>query len=294
MTAFPIPELLARTAKQQPDVARWLAGLPAVVDGLARRWSLRVDAPFEPGGACSWTAPAGDGLVLKVGFPFASGEQRDEALALRAWDGNGAVRVHVSHADAAVHALLLERCVPGTRLRDALPEPERDIVIAGLLRRLWIPVEPGTFRPLADMCDEWADRFWTDYEQAAPAQRIDPGLARAGIALFRELPRTADDTVLLCTDLHSENVLASGREPWLVIDPKPYAGDPAYDLLQHMLSCADRLADDPGALADRMAHLTGAGPDRVRLWLFARAVLDSASHPVWAARMHEVARKISP
>ncbi|MHB1836702.1 MAG: aminoglycoside phosphotransferase family protein [Solirubrobacteraceae bacterium] len=32
-----------------------------------------------------------------------------------------------------------------------------------------------------------------------------------------------------CTDLHAENVLCSQREPWLVIDPKPYVGDPAYE-----------------------------------------------------------------
>ena len=39
--------------------------------------------------------------------------------------------------------------------------------------------------------------------------------------------------------------LAAQPEPWLVIDPKPYVGDPAYDLLQHMLNCEDRLAAHP-------------------------------------------------
>jgi streptomycin 6-kinase len=59
---------------------------------------------------------------------------------------------------------------------------------------------------------------------ASRSSRLDPGLARAGIALFRELPTTADRQVLLCTDLHGDNVLAARREPWLVIDPKPYVG----------------------------------------------------------------------
>jgi streptomycin 6-kinase len=31
-------------------------------------------------------------------------------------------------------------------------------------------------------------------------------------------------------DLHYENVLAGDREPWLVIDPKPVAGDPHYEV----------------------------------------------------------------
>jgi streptomycin 6-kinase len=44
--------------------------------------------------------------------------------------------------------------------------------------------------------------------------------------------------VLLCTDLHAENVLAAEREPWLAIDPKPCIGDPAFDAIQHMLNCS--------------------------------------------------------
>jgi streptomycin 6-kinase len=66
--------------------------------------------------------------------------------------------------------------------------------------------------------------------------------------------------VLLATDLHGDNILAAQREPWLVIDPKPYVGDPAYDLLQHMLNCEDRLAAEPGGLATRMAALAGVNP----------------------------------
>ena len=38
--------------------------------------------------------------------------------------------------DEELGAMLMERCEPGTALR-ALPEPQQDLVIAGLLRRLW-------------------------------------------------------------------------------------------------------------------------------------------------------------
>jgi streptomycin 6-kinase len=74
-------------------------------------------------------------------------------------------------------------------------------------------------------------------------------------------------------------VLAARREPWLVIDPKPYVGDPAYDVLQHMLNCRERLLVDPRALAGRMAALTGLDAERVELWLFARAVQESMNIP---------------
>ncbi len=89
---------------------------------------------------------------------------------------------------------------------------------------------------------------------------------------YRAPPATA---ALLCTDLHAGNVLAAEREPWLVIDPKPFVGDPAYDTVQHMLNCDGRLASDPAGLAARMAALLDLDCDRVRLWLLARCVQES-------------------
>ncbi len=100
MAAFPVPRYLAETAAREPGVRDWIAGLPGIVAGLAGRWSLRVGEPFQPGGQCSWTAPAagpgGADLVLKVGFRFPGGEERDEAAGLRAWAGNGTVRLHAT------------------------------------------------------------------------------------------------------------------------------------------------------------------------------------------------------
>jgi streptomycin 6-kinase len=295
MQRFMVPRYLAETAGRDAGLRDWIASLPELVTGLADQWSLRVGEPFEPGGQCSWVAPAvgpyGADLVLKIGFRFPSGEERDEAAALRAWDGQGAIRLHAAVGRETGYALLVERCRPGAPLGQSLPEPEQDEVVAGLLRRLWGPDHAaGPFRPLAGMCQAWAGEFEAEYPAAAPGDRIDPGLARAGIALFRELPSTADREVLLCTDLHGDNILAGRREPWLVIDPKPYLGDPAYDTVQHMLNCEGRLAADPAGLAARMAGLTGTDPGRVRQWLFARSVQESTGSPL----MREVAARLAP
>ncbi len=64
-----------------------------------------------------------------------------------------------------------------------------------------------------------------------------------------------------------------------MIDPKPYVGDQAYDALQHMLNCEDRLATDPLGLARRMADLLGLEGERVAQWLFARCVQESIGDP---------------
>jgi len=260
----------------------WLASLPLVVEELARAWSLAVGRPFQPGGSASWVAPArgaaGEHLVLKVGWQHE--EAVHEADGLRAWDGGGAVRLVNAMVVGQTNALLLEACEPGNTLSEVLPPQEQDAVVAGLLRRLWIaPSADHPFRTLQSMCDRWADEFEDRYANTDPQLRLDPGLAKAGIDLFRSLPGTSGRTVLLCTDLHPENVLAARREPWLVIDPKPYIGDPTYDPLQHMLNHPDRLRADPVAFAQRMADLLDLDAQRLRLWLFARCVQESLGEP---------------
>jgi len=276
------PQRLAEAAASDDEVRAWVDGLPGVLDQVVAQLGVRVGEPFEPGGQCSWVAPVGPDQVLKVGFWHYEAEH--EAEGLRFWDGGGTVRLHDARSFDATTALLLERCTPGTHLADVLPPSEQDVVIAGLLRRLWQPVpDHSPFRPLHEMCDAWAT------EREAIPSNLDPGLLRTGLSLLRSLPRDPVDDVLLCTDLHSENVLAAQRESWLVIDPKPYVGDPAYDVVQHMLN-TDRLHDDPLALARRMAGLLDLDATRVRLWLFARCVQESPSWPGAA----EAAARLAP
>jgi streptomycin 6-kinase len=289
---FPMPRDLVEAVESDADDRRrpWVAAVPETVRQLAQRWSLEVGEPFQPGGQTAWVAPARSGakfdLVLKVGWRHA--EAAHEADGLLEWKGQGAVRLYATAEFDDTVALLMERCVPGTTLASEA-ETEQDILIAGLLRRLWRQPAPGhRFRSLQVMCDQWADEF--ERKVAAGQGSLDPGLAREGIALFRTLPATAPRNVLLCTDLHAENVLAAEREPWLVIDPKPYVGDPTYDPLQHLLNCGERLHADPHGLTRRMAELLDLDRERLLLWLFARCVQESPGSPFLA----EIARRVAP
>lgn len=290
MTAFAVPANLAVRAAADPQsgIRDWMAALPSVITDQAQRWDLTLGAPFQPGGQTSWVAPAMDAwgrdLVLKVAWRHSEAEH--EAAGLRAWNGNGAVRVYDQWSDEHTRVLLLERCIPGTALSGDNPESEQDIIVAGLLRRLWqIPEHGHPFRTLQQMCASWADEFELDLART-PGQ-LDPGLAHAGIELFRALPAEAGEPVLLCTDLHAGNVLAARREPWLLIDPKPYVGDRTYDALQHMLNCSERLARDPRRFARRMAGLLDLDAERLELWLFARCVQEGINDPaLWHVAQH--------
>jgi streptomycin 6-kinase len=110
---------------------------------------------------------------------------------------------------------------------------------------------------------------------------------------MEDLPRTAQSHVLLATDLHAGNVLRSEREPWLVIDPKPFVGDPAYDVTQHLFNCDDRLFANPFDTMNHFADSLSLDRERVRLWMFARAVIspvnDDETGRTWA-----FARAIAP
>lgn len=294
----------------------WLARLPEVVAGAATRWSLQIGPPFQPGGHTSWVAPAlsptGGRVVIKVTWPHYEADH--EADGLRRWEGRGAVRLLDAQALSDARLLLLEACSPGSPLSD-LPESEQDVVIAKLLGRLWISPPPDDpFRALQTMCEAWADAF--EHEEArrrdavlkdgrmpagmpagavdgvaagVAAGAVDAGLVREGIELLRRLPTEAGRDVLLCTDLHAGNVLSSDREPWLMIDPKPYVGDPAYDLVQHLLNCRRRLHADPRGLVKRVADLSGVDRERLQRWLFARCIQESHQWP----DLLEVARQVS-
>lgn len=250
--------------------ASWAAAVPGHIDQAVQRWGLALLDPFEPGGHCSWAAPGSDAegrdIVLKVAWRHT--ESLHEAEGLAALAGRAAVEVYrYEHVAADTTLILLERCLPGTVLH-AQPELERQDVLVGLLRRVWsvsLPVD-HPFRPLAQMADEWV---------SGVGDTDDPVL-REGLELFRDLARPREDDVLLMTDLHSMNVLSSTREPWVIIDPKPYVGDRHYDVTQHLMNCDDGRSDPLGTIA-RVASLADLDADRVRRWMHARCAVEIMS-----------------
>jgi streptomycin 6-kinase len=266
--AYRIPPQLAASCRRTADRQMWLDRLPDTLQALTNLWSLTIHTPFEDV-SCAWVAPVhladGTAAVLKLGMPHMEGIQ--EAEGLRFWDGDPTVRL--LRSDEVSGAMLLERCDPGTPLRE-LPERDQDLVIAALLRRLWrTPSHLSSFRPLSKLMQYWSEETLSDMDRWP-----DGGLVREGLALFDELPRSAPEQVLLATDLHAGNVLRSNREPWLVIDPKPFIGDPAYDVAQHLFNCEERLRVDPDGTIRRVADLLSLDYRRVRLWTFARAAAE--------------------
>jgi streptomycin 6-kinase len=193
------------------QIAKWRANVAELVTDCCLRWDLRAGVPYVPGAAgyvVRIERADGTPAVLKVFWPHREAEQ--EADALERWDGDGAVRMLARDDERS--ALLLECCEPGSFL-STHDDPLG--VLIELLPRLWRSGDG--FRPLADEA-EW----WLEHDLA---ELPDKRLRDAAVHYLRDLVPTQGEQVLLHQDLHGENVLAAQREPWLVIDPKPLAGE---------------------------------------------------------------------
>lgn len=278
----PVPERVADmvTRNHGADGERWLEELPAIVARVADRWDLTEFEPVLPGGAVAYVAPVTwrgtTPAVLKVSF--VDDETRYEADALRAWGGHGAVRL-LEH-DPEDGALLLERLTPGTPLA-AHPDRDEAVGIAcNLLRRLWTaPRADHRFTRVADLAAGWALELPTRW--AGLGGPFEEALVTHAAAQCRELATPDRPQVIANRDFHLGNVLAAERAPWLVIDPKPLAGEPAFDAGHLVLTLLPDAPsdDDADAVIGRIAGGLGQTPDRVRMWAYVRAV----ENALWAA-----------
>ena len=218
-------------------------------------------------------------MVLKLNAP-SHDEADHEADALAIWNGGGAVRLLAR--DDERRALVIERCRPGTRLWDV--QVDETEVIAGLLPRLQVEL-PGAhpFLTLADEADRWAEDVPRRYTEAgSPFERALLDLA---LDVYRTVDRASAH--LVNQDLHGGNVLEAAREPWLVIDPKPLAGERELE--------AGGLLRNARSVSRWLDVLAGLGLDRERSrgWGVAHNLAWAwDEHRGWLDRHVEEARRI--
>ena len=246
----------------------WLDALPRLVAECADRWDLELGETL-PGGYVSLpvTAKSPDGAAVVLKIQFADRESEHEAAALELWNGDGAVRL-VAH-DPERHALLLERCVPGTPLSE-LPEDVVLDVFVALLPRLLKPAGPP-FRALAEEAAWWGGYLEAKWDRAG--RPFERPLLDAALEALDELPGSQGEQVLVHQDLHPGNVLRAEREPWLVIDPKPLVGEREFAVAP--IVRAFELCHDRRLVLERLDRVTrelGLDRERARLWCIAQTI----------------------
>ena len=157
-------------------------------------------------------------------------------------------------------------------------------VLEGLLPRLWVGA-PAAVGTLTDEAGWWAERLEASW--AARGRGLPRAILDESLSALVELPAEQDEAVLLNQDLHAGNVLAAAREPWLVIDPKPLAGERAFGLAPVL---RDVGRHDPSGVVpalDRLSGALGLDRERCRRWALAQTVAwafdGDAVDPVHAA-----------
>lgn len=242
----------------------FIAGLPGLTQEFLQRWALRPDGdPMHGVSALVLPVLPSDGTRAVLKLQLLDEESEGEPVALRAWDGDGAVRL-LDH-DPATGTMLLERLDAG-RMLSALPGTrEAVLVIARLLAHLTaLPAPPG-LRRLGDITRAMLEQTPRALEHVpdAEARRLIADCAAA----VREVADEPGDR-LLHWDLHDENVLASDRAPWLAIDPKPLAGDPGFELWPALHNRFE--ADEIRWRFDAMTDVLALDRTRARAWTLGR------------------------
>ena len=258
----------------------WIAELPRLLADLVQEWELEPIAAAMSGvcaivlpvrllGSHREAAGVSGEAVLKVSWPHP--EAATEHLALQAWNGHGAVRL--LRADPSRFAVLLERLQ--ARDLSRVGTDDACAVIGGLLATLRRPPHPRVPSLAA-----YAERQAVELRAAPPV--IPRRYLDQAAALARELvARPPAEERLLHTDLHFTNVLAAYRSPWLAIDPKPMAGDAAFEVAPALWNRPEDLGEGSAvrwSLRRRLEIIcerAGIDEGRARAWTIVREAVNA-------------------
>jgi streptomycin 6-kinase len=266
-----LPDGVLGMAGRGGEWADWVDSLPRMADELMTAWEVQLDGlPMH--GFCALVLPVTgqDGpAALKISFP--DDETEHEHLALRRWDGRGAVRL--VRADPRRRAMLLERLSLDNL--DTVDVQTACEVVAGLYAQLHVPAT-GQFPRLSDWTRRWRDLLAVLPTDAPLPRRLVVQAATIARDLADD-PGT--DGTLLHGDLHHLNVLAAERQPWLAIDPKPISGDPHLEPAPMLWNLWEEALETGDARAEirrrfhTLVDVAGLDEDRARAWMVLRLVV---------------------
>jgi streptomycin 6-kinase len=262
------------------DGRRWLANLPQLLKDCETRWGLEICPPITPL-SYNFVAPAslrnGQQIILKLGVP--NPELSSEIMALRLYNSRGSVRLIDAEPRAGI--LLLERLTPGRTLSEFgwRGDEEATRITARVMKKLWRPLNEGHgFTTVA----QWARGFQRLRDQFNGGSGPFPeGLVADAEEIYLRLLAGTHGEVLLHGDLHHFNILSAEREPWLAIDPKGVAGDPAYDAGALLRNPAPTFYDWTGLdkiqarRLDILSEELQISRRRIQEWAYAQIVLSA-------------------
>ena len=217
----------------------WVDALPRTVENICRHWRLVIKGPVRNGYTGLAIPVQGDEEECFLKVYWRDSDTDAAPVALKIWNGQGAVKV-LKH-DPEIGALLLEKLDPSSSLENVAIGVA--IGIAGrLLRRLAIPA-PNDMRTVSEKAvftEQMLPHQWEQFGRPFPRQLLDK------VCDWTRQLGSRSDRLMTDYDLHYTDILAGQREPWLMIDPKPIAGDPEYSVAQLLWSRLENIESENG------------------------------------------------
>lgn len=278
------PLTRSRLSRLGAEGEAWVAGLPGLLDDLARQWSLSLGRPV-PGGSASYVVRVlredGTEAVLKVATP--GSDVGAQELVLRLADGRGYARLLASDVERG--ALLLESL--GEPLERSVAEPHDQLrSLARTLSDAW-HVDTAAFAvPLRGSTDKAAqlgamvERLWDRYDGPCSRRVRDHALTLAG---RRSAAFDVATAVVVHGDPHPGNALAvttpraGASFGFAFVDPDGFLEQREYDLGVTLRDWSRRLLHEPAepllrGFAQVLAAVTGADEESMWEWGFLERV----------------------
>lgn len=249
------------------DGQQWLNELPTIISEVAKQYHLTELVPVSN---MSFNYVASGYLdarpiILKLGLNCKA--LTKEAHCLRAFANHAAAEVLANNKNM----IIMERSVPGSTLKEYFPvkDIEATTIFCSVLNELHSANVPDKhdFYHVKDLLKTLDNKL-----------DIPDSILSKSKTLRDNLLGSTDKEVLLHGDLHHDNILKHGDE-WLVIDPKGFIGDPAFEPAAYLCNPIPELLHEDNAkqiVSDRIklcAEKLEILEQRIKDWLYVKSVL---------------------
>lgn len=246
---------------------QWLDALPEITSKTAEKFNLTDLSPVN-NMTFNYVASGYQNdkpIILKIGLN--SKALAKEASCLKAFAKHAAAEV-IANDD---NMIIMQRAVPGTTLKDHFPDGDDKAtkVLCSVIKELYKAdiFENHDFYNLHELFNTLDQDLDIPNEILSKARHLRD-----------ELLSSTPKEVLLHGDLHHDNILQNG-DSWLVIDPKGFIGDPAFEIAAYLCNPIPELLQEDNAseiIANRIklcSEELEISEARITDWLYAKSVL---------------------
>ncbi|MDP4169060.1 MAG: aminoglycoside phosphotransferase family protein [Bacillota bacterium] len=229
-----LPEGFVSTIKNghKDKGENWLLDLDRLISECESRWEMKIGDPFDL--SFNFVAPAirSDGTDVVVKLVVPGEEFHFEVEALRFFNGKGIAQLIDVDLDKGI--LILERLRPGSTLASLENDEEATYIASQVMKKLWIPAPHTSMVPTTVQMEKKLLEIHSEHKDGIGP--ISSEILKEAVETYGVVNGMMSNPYFLHGDLHHYNILKTGSQSWLAIDPKGLIGVREYDIIQYLLN----------------------------------------------------------